>query len=155
MRNSKKHTLKSFTLTEVIVVMIISTIVVGLAFSVLGIVQKNMNTIAVNYDHRSELASFEVALSLDFSKYTEIQWNKKEQILVFRSPIAEKQYHFETDSIYNDENTFLLKHKDILWYYEGSEVQTGNIDAIKIQFENTAPLYQMFVYKYNDPTIYF
>jgi Tfp pilus assembly protein FimT len=54
--------LKSFTLSELLIVMIITAIVVGMAFSVLRLVQKQIHTIQTNFDKSSTLALFEQRL---------------------------------------------------------------------------------------------
>ncbi|WP_299181246.1 type II secretion system protein J [uncultured Aquimarina sp.] len=153
--NSASHKIKAFTLTEMMVVMVISTIVIGLAFTILSIVQKNMRSIEVNYEHQSQIQSLEVALTIDFNKYPKLKWNSKENILLFYSPTHEKIYHFSSDSIFNNVNSFKLKTNTIKYYFEGEEVTSGSIDAIKLTFDNATDLHRIFVYKHNDPTIYF
>lgn len=76
--NNVSHKIKAFTLTEMMVVIVISAIVVGLAFTILGIVQKNMRGIEANYNHQSQIQSLEAALTIDFNRYPKLQWNPKD-----------------------------------------------------------------------------
>ncbi|WP_109301637.1 prepilin-type N-terminal cleavage/methylation domain-containing protein [Aquimarina sp. AU474] len=147
--------IKAFTLTEVMVVIVISAIVVGLAFSILGIVQRNMSSIEDNYAYQSEMQSLEVALTLDFNTYTSVQWNAREEILKLSSPLGERQYIFSTDSITTDIDSYLIKTKSKLFYFEGEQVNSGRIDAVKLTFDKTTDLHRIFVFKHNDPTIHF
>ncbi|WP_027392703.1 prepilin-type N-terminal cleavage/methylation domain-containing protein [Aquimarina latercula] len=153
--NNVSHRIKAFTLTEMMVVIVISAIVVGLAFTILGIVQKNMRGIEANYNHQSQIQSLEVALTIDFNRYPKLQWNPKDNTLLCSSPNEEKIYNFNSDSISTSINSFILKTKAIKYYFEGKEVTSGTIDAIKLTFDNTTDLHRIFVYKHNDPTIYF
>ena len=147
--------IKAFTLTEVMVVIVISAIVAGLAFSILSLVQRNMRSIEDNYAQKSELQSLEVALTIDFNRYTNLQWLAREEVLVLSSPIHQKQYRFMGDSIVTNEQSFKVSLKEKSFLFEGASVNSGSIDAIKLTFDNTARLHQIFVFKHNDPTIHF
>ncbi len=152
---SSSQKIKAFTLTEMMVVIVISAVVIGLAFTILNIVQKNMRSIENNYQHQSEIQSLEVAMTIDFNRYPKAQWNSEENKLTLSSPIEKRIYMFSADSISNDLETYVLKTKNLTYYFEGKEVTSGSIDAIKLTFDNTTDLHRIFVYKYNDPTIYF
>jgi len=149
------HKIKGFTLTEMMVVMVISAIVVGLAFTILDIVQKNMRSIEHNYEYQSEIQSLEVALTIDFNNHTEVHWNANEHQLTLSSPIQERIYTFSTDSISNDIDAFSVRTKKVICYLEGEEVNSGRADAIKLTFDTTSDLHRVFIYKHNDPTIHF
>lgn len=149
------HKIKAFTLTEMMVVIVISAIVVGLAFTILSIIQKNMRNIEENYDHHAALKSLEVSLTIDFTKYPNAVWNPKANQLVLSSPIAKKAYTFTTDSIVNKLDTFMVNTKNFSFYFEGKKVNSGSIDAIKLTFNNTTAIHRIFVFKHNDPTIHF
>ncbi len=149
------HKIKAFTLTEIMVVMVISVIVVGLAFSVLGIVQKNMRNIGENYENKEQIQSFETALTIDFNTFPTAIWDPVENILIVSSPIDKRKYQFYTDSIVTNISNHTVLIKEKLFYFEGKLVQSGNIDAIKLTFHNTKEPHRLFVFKYNDPTIHF
>ncbi|WP_219009278.1 PulJ/GspJ family protein [Aquimarina litoralis] len=153
--NTSSHKIKAFTLTEMMVVLVITAIVVGLAFSVLSLVQKNMRSIENNYEYQSNIQSLEVALTIAFNRYPLVTWNAKNTTLSFSSPTQEIHYIFTKDSIYNDKSSFKLQTKNIQYFFEGKEVNNGSIDAIKLKFMNTSDTHSTFVYKRNDPTIYF
>jgi len=147
--------IKAFTLTEVMVVLVISAIVAGLAFSVLGIVQRNMRSIENNYAYQSELQSLEVALTIDFNKFTDIQWNAREDQLELSSPIDQRVYKFTNDSIVTLVDNYPVQLKKKVFFFKGQQVNSGRIDAIKLTFDKTTDLHRIFVYKHNDPTIHF
>ncbi len=149
------HKIKAFTLTEIMVVLVISAIVTGLAFTVLGVVQGNMRSIGENYEYTTQMQSLETALTIDFNTYTTATWDTREHILKVSSPIGERKYQFFVDSIVTNIQTFPLKIKDKVLYFEGKEVNSGDIDAVKLTFYNTRELHRIFVFKHNDPTIHF
>ncbi len=146
---------KAFTLTEVMVVIVISTIVATLAFSVLNIVQNNMRIIGNNYAYREQIQLLETALTIDFNKHTDAQWDPIENTLIVSSPVSQQKYQFFTDSIANSINTYTVMVKEKSFYFEGKKVTKGVIDAIKLTFQNTREPHRMFVFKHNDPTVHF
>ena len=79
MRTNKK--IQAFTLTEVIIVLILTSIVVGLAFSVLGLVQKQMLAVQENYNKNLDISKLETSLWLDFNRYSEISYDAIENEL--------------------------------------------------------------------------
>lgn len=147
--------IKAFTLTEVMVVIVISTIVAGLAFSILRIVQSNMYSIEHNYAYKSELISLETEMTIDFNTFPSATWEPKENTMTVFSPLQERKYQIFKDSIVTDINAHRLKIKDKIFYFEGEVVSAGAIDAVKFTFYDTREPYRLFVFKYNDPSIHF
>ena len=147
--------IKSFTLTEMMVVLVISAIVVGLAFTILGIVQKNMLSIEENYTYSTELTQLEVALTADFNSFTSVDWIENQDMLQFSSPLASRSYVFYQDSIVSDISMFKVQLKDKSFFFEGKNINSGSIDAIKLKFAKTSDNHAIFVYKKNDPAIHF
>ncbi|WP_025741258.1 PulJ/GspJ family protein [Aquimarina pacifica] len=147
--------IKAFTLTEISVVIVISAIVAGLAFSVLNIVQRNMQTIGANYEYQEQIQGLEVALTIDFNDFTSVKWNPVENQLIMSSPINQRVYLFTNDSISTEINTFDVRIKEKVFYFEGKSVNSGDIDAVKLIFDNTREAHRVFVSKHNDPTIHF
>ncbi len=147
--------IKAFTLTEVMVVLVISAIVAGLAFSVLGIVQNNMRSIEDNYQHQSEIQSLEVALTIDFNNYTMANWDSEKEQLALHSPIDQKSYQFLRDSIVSGVKSYYIKTKSKSFYFEGEQINSGRIDAVKLTFDKTTDVHRVFIFKHNDPSIHF
>lgn len=137
------------------VVIVVSAIVAGLAFTILDVVQKNMRAVETNYEHQSEIQALETALTIDFNDCTTVFWDARTESLALSSPVKKQTYHFLKDSITTEISSFLLKTKNTEFFFEGKSVTGGEIDAIKLTFENTRDLHRIFVFKYNDPTIQF
>jgi len=151
----KKFNIKAFTLTEIMVVMAVSAIVVGIAFSVLTVVQNNMNSITTNYEYHSKIKALEVELTIAMHQCTHIEWQPEEATLTLSSPMTTAQYRLYTDSIVTPTLTYPLVTKNVLFYRSGTVVTSGAIDAIEFDFEHTSALHRTFVYKHTDPTLYF
>lgn len=145
---------KSFTLSELLVTMIITVIVVGLAFTVLNLVKKQIVAIQKNYNRTSELAFFKQRIWLDFNKNNEVFYSPSDHQLILKS---------ETDSIYyNFNDNFVLRNTDTLntklqiekVYFQGNEVEVGTIDAISFLEKKEAADSHFFVFKKNDATLF-
>ena len=149
-----KHKIQAFTLSEMIVVIIITSIVVGMAFSVLTLVQRHMSSIQNNFNKSTELNKLEQALWIDFNRHTKIIYNGTEDKLIFISEIDTINYTFTKAYIIKDQDTFKLplQHKSV--YFDGHEKPSGFIDAIKLETTKTLQNQQLFIYKQNDATPY-
>jgi cell division protein FtsL len=146
--------IKAFTLSEMIIVLILTSIVVGLAFSVLSLVQKQMHSIKQNFNKNTELNKLEIALHVDFSRYSKINYDDLENEIKFMSPIDSISYQFYDDKIIKDLDTFNIQLQNKLLFFDGEAVMNGEMDAIKLvtskDFQNKA----LFIYKKNDASNY-
>ncbi|GAA3774404.1 PulJ/GspJ family protein [Flavobacterium ginsengiterrae] len=144
--------LKSFTLSELIVVMIITAIVVGMAFSVLRIVQKQIHAIQTNFEKTSILVLFEQKLWQDFNDTNNIVYDSAKQLLIMTSEIDTITYSFKENFCMRNHDTIKLKIIPNKALFKGQEIKTGQVDALSIFAETELPGYQIFVYKKNDLT---
>jgi prepilin-type N-terminal cleavage/methylation domain-containing protein len=149
-----KNKIKSFTLPELLVVMIITAIIVGLAFSVLRLVQKQIYTIQTNFEKTNNLILFEQRLWQDFNELNTIQCNREERSLLMESEIDTVRYAFNENYILRNKDTIKLKIILNKFLFEGKEVQKGNIDALLISGKLELPNYQIFISKKNDITLF-
>ena len=149
------HKIKAFTITEILIVMVITAIVAGLAFGVLNILNKNLSGISKGFGYKSEVQLLEQGLKTDMTNFTEISWNDTEQQLKFTSPIQSKIYRFYKDSIVNEQLSYKLITFDKVFYLNGNEITNGEIDALKLRFHKSKEMHNIFVYKQNDITSYF
>jgi hypothetical protein len=146
--------LKSFTLAELLVVMIITAIVVGMAFTVLRIVQKQIHAIQTNFDKTSTLALFEQKLWQDFNETNAIIYDNQNQTLMMTSEIDTITYLFKEDFSMRNLDTIKLKIDPKNAFFKGKEVTKGYIDAIRLSAETSLPDYEIFVSKKNDITFF-
>ncbi len=145
--NSK---INAFTVSEIVIVLILSSIVVGLAFSVLTLVQKHMTGIQYNFTKNTELNKLDQSLSLDFNKHHHIYFDEVEQTLKFKNELDSVEYLFDKTKIIKSVDTFLIEIDDVKVYFDGYSIINGNVDALKI---TTSKAYQnqlIFIFKEND-----
>lgn len=147
------HKIKSFTLPELLVVMIITAIVVGMAFSVLRLVQKQIHAIETNFEKTSNLALFEQKLWQDFNEMNTIQCNATENSLLMQSEMDTIMYSFREKYTLRNTDTIKLRFTIPKFLFKGKQTQAGDIDAVLISGKAELPDYEIFVSKKNDLTL--
>ncbi len=150
MLNKKLH---SFTLAELLIVMVLTAIVVGLAFSILRLVQKEIIGFQKHLDNQVALALFEQKLWQDFSKHPHIEYHAAEQLLFMVSETDTTRYFFGESLL---RNTDTIQPKLLLQklFFQGKEVSGGPVDAISLSGETNLPNHNVFVSKRNDVTFF-
>ena len=152
--NKPKHKIKAFTLSELIIVIMITVIVAGIAFSVLQLVQKQMYGIQTNFQHTTSVTLLEQSLAIDAHRSNHIQYDDLENTLHFISEIDTVSYRFDKTSIQKETDTFDIAIADTKFYFEGVETTSNKIDAFKLtaakEFRNAA----IFIYKRNTANTY-
>lgn len=146
--------IQAFTLSEIIVVLILTSIVVGLAFSVLGLVQKQMLAIQSNYNKSLELQKLETSLWIDFNRYSNIRYDAIEDKLILKHELDSISYSFSKDIIIKVQDTFLIPVETKQFYFDGVLSKTSSIDAIKLKTAKTHQNRELFIFKKNDATGY-
>lgn len=141
---------QAFTLSEMLVVLLLTIIVVGLAFSILGLVQKQMFGIQENYEHKTTGSLLRQALWIDFNSNSQIVFSQRTGSIQLSNEMGGKYYSFYEDYIVRDLDTFYTNYKLGKRYFEGNEVFEGTIDALELstggEKENNK---RIFVYKKN------
>ena len=132
MQNSRLK-IKAFTLSEMIVVLLITIIVVGLAFSVLRLVQKQMGGMQKNYENGTEVNLLRQALWIDFATYPTSHYNEANNTLRFENELGYKDYIFESEWILQEKDTFNIKLKSKNFFLDGKEYASGEIDALQLE----------------------
>jgi hypothetical protein len=126
-----------------LVVIVITVIVVGIAFSVLSLVLKQIRGIEENFQKTTELSLLEQRLWQDFNKHNFVVLaNNKITVSSISDTIV---YIFENDYILRDLDTIPLKTEVQKAYYLGRETSSGYIDAVSISAYKEVPDYSIFV----------
>jgi len=147
--------IKAFTLSEMMVVLVITLIVVALAFAMLNLVQKQMGGIEKNYENGTTIQQLRQALWIDFTKYAELRYDPENSKLYCSNEMHE-------GVVYTFEDTFVLRASDTLaipigakvFYFDGLEVAGGTIDAMQLRIGMEANEKTIFVYKNNPAVTY-
>lgn len=149
-----KHKIQAFTLSEMIVVIILTSIVVGMAFSVLSLVQKHMQGIQDNFNKNTQMNKLEQSLWIDFNRYSKIHYDELDEALVFKSEIDSTSYRFTQDYIIKDLDTFYIPIMNKMFFFDGKQTSKGQIDAIKLEASKSFQNQALFIFKQNDATIF-
>lgn len=144
--NSK---IPAYTLTEVLIVLAISAIVMGLAFSVLDIVKQNVYEIREKNEHNSKIQSLELTLRHNFNEHREIEYLDKIKTLRYSEGLGEKTMVLKNDSIFVSMNAKGIRIKKAIFFLRGLPVKEGRIDALKLYLNSEHHDY-LFVRQYND-----
>lgn len=139
-----KNSMPSFTLSEMMVVLVITVIVVALAFAVLDLVRKQTGNIIVNQDRTIERDRLMSRLWIDFHSYPTIcsATGPEARTLEFTNEGQAARYTFYRDRTLRDLDTF--PPLDTLTFLSGgAKVTDGKIDALLVQGQG-------FIYRVND-----
>ena len=145
---------KALTLNEMVIVMIITAIVVGLAFTVLTLVQRHMWAIQQNFNLNTEFNRLEEALWIDTHQFNTITANAKDGSITFKTVLDSTTYRFEKGYTLRDTDTFKVAIARKTWFLHGENVATGKLDAMRLELPEAYKAQQLFIFKRKDATYY-
>jgi prepilin-type N-terminal cleavage/methylation domain-containing protein len=146
--------IKAFTLNEMLVVLLITAIIVGMAFSVLSLVQRQMHGIEGNYERNTELNLLRQSLWIDFNSFEGIWYESKTNELLFVNELKEVKYQLFEDFIIKDTDTFQVQIKNKELFFRGISQLSGEIDALDFTMSKENGSKRLFVFKKNAATSY-
>jgi len=146
--------LKAFTLSEMMVVLVITVIVVGLAFSVLSLVQKQMGNIAKNYEEKTATNLLRQALWIDFNTYHYVSFNKATNTLRCENELGNMDYVFNGDMLIRNTDTLDISITAKKMYFNGVEQSSGQVDGLLLLTAEEETPRSVFVYKNNAANTY-
>ena len=148
MKINKK--MEAFTLSEMVVVLILTSVVVGLAFSVLSLVQKHMLVIQTNFNNKTELNKLEQSLWLDFNQFSNIEYDDYEEELRFKNDLDSTSYKIQETYIIRESDTFNIRFQNREFFFDGNKTAKGIIDAVKLETTKDFQNQPLFIFKEND-----
>ncbi|WP_442845048.1 prepilin-type N-terminal cleavage/methylation domain-containing protein [Leeuwenhoekiella sp. H156] len=144
-----RQRLKAFTLSEMLVVLVITTIVVGLAFVILNLVTKQVNLIESNYSENQKFDKLETALWIDFNSFEYVYYNEVDSELSFSGMNRKATYVFTSEYCIRNRDT-IPGGFQVQAFFLGRELENGLIDAIKLDQNDR----ELFVFKNSDASLY-
>lgn len=126
----------AFTLSEISVTLVLTSIVVGLVFSVLSLVQKQLFGIQQNLNVNAELQLLEQSLWLDFNRFENVQYDGINNQIKLKTELDSVVYDFQKESVIKQEDTFDLSLSIEKLFFNGVSVENGYIDAIKLKTDD-------------------
>lgn len=148
------HKIKAFTLSELIVVMVLTLIVAGMAFSVLQLVQKHMYAIKGNFENSTNITLLEQSLWIDANRSKLMKYDTAKSTLYFISEIDTISYSFQPKYIQKETDTFAVSVTEKLFYFEGKETLLEKIDAFKLITAKEFKSKAIFISKRNTAETY-
>lgn len=141
--------LKSFTISELLVVLIISSIVVGIAFSVLDLTRKEIQKINQNKEFEIKINQAELKLTIDMNSFSKCKVS--ESYLFFKNEIDSIQYQILDENLIVKEDTLLSNIIEVGYFFKGKKINNGAFDALKFVVNTKKDVNStVFVYKAND-----
>ena len=150
----KPHKIPAFTLSEMLVVLLITAIVVGMAFSVLSLVERQMRGIEGNFAQNTEHNRLRQALWVDFNRTSSAEFDHIGDRLILYNGIEAIVYEFKTDAVIRERDTFRLVPGHKQWYFRNQPRTGGEIDALDLTGTKEDERQRIFVYKRNAADIY-
>lgn len=148
-----KNKVNGFTLSEMLVVIVVASIVISSGFLVLQMVRKQVRLIQQNYEIKQELSVFEATLSRDFNT-RKARFDQKSNALMLSNSKDSIQYLFLEHQIVREKDTFTIAIAEKKIFLDGLEVQEGRIDAIEFQLPEQFFKKQFFIQQIKDGSYY-
>ena len=137
----------AFTLSEMLVVLVISGIVISLSLLVLNLVQQQVRSISRFQEVQSETQLLQRALWQDFNRH---DINFSRQQLVCISEVDTVIYKFDKNYILRNSDTLKIPVSKVQLYLDGNLVTDTNLDALELQLSLDQIDKNIFVFKDKD-----
>tara|TARA_B100000780_G_C21125721_1_gene456736 strand:+ start:5645 stop:6118 length:474 start_codon:yes stop_codon:yes gene_type:complete len=145
--------IKAFTLGELLVVLVVSSIAITISFLALENVQKQLKSIQGVFETQQQINHLERSITTDLNRYTAV-YNASKNNIVFKDGNKTIQYQIRKDYILRNKDTIALSPKEITCYLNGKQVKNGTIDALEFSFSKTYSQNGFFSYKIKDAAHY-
>ena len=149
-----RYKIKAFTLSEMLVVLLLTTIVVGMGFTVLQLVQQQMRGIEGSYGRNTKFSLLQQSLWFDFNENDGVWYDPTKGELFFINGLGEVIYEMHSNKIIKAKDTFELQIVKKSFFLNGMEQPQGEIDAMDIQLSKEHGGKRLFVFKNNAATTY-
>lgn len=146
--------IQAFTLNELLVVLLITSIVIGMGFSVLQLVQRQMRGINGVYETQTEINLLRQSLWIDFNSYDGVWYDAGNDELIFENQLQTSRYQWFKSYIVKDSDTFHLKTGTKQFYYNGLQKEHGELDGLDLSFTENDGNKRIMVYKTNAASSY-
>lgn len=151
--NTLTQRIKAFTLHEMLVVLLITTLVVGMAYSVLRLVQVQMSGIASNYSEAAEIRRLKQSLWADFHSHNNVWYRNDTKEMIMANELQQVRYHFREHMVVKAQDTFMVDIRELTPYFDTESVTNGEIDALDMYMGQHGRT-RLFVFKENAATSY-
>lgn len=150
--NPNKYKIAAFTLKEMLVVLVVTSIVISMGFTVLRLVQGQMGSISGSYQKKTDFNLAQRRLQMAFHQADGIWYAEGEKQLFFQNELKETTLILEANRMIYGKDTFQVAVGEIQCFYLGKPVVDGEIDALSLQTVKQQGARRVFVSKTNAAT---
>lgn len=143
-----------FTLSEILVVLVITAIVIGIAFSVLRLVTKQYNAINASYTYRTEVQQLKQRLLVDVNQSKAMRLNTEEDQLEITGADEMIIYTWNQDQLIRNTDTLTIGITEATFMRNGITVENGAFDGLKLHLNHKGRELALFVAKETDAKSY-
>jgi len=143
----------SFTLAEMLVVLVLSAIIVSIALVALVLVQKQVRSIESIQRKKTAIVLLERGLRQDFNQ-GRAQCDLKNKTLTVFKYTDTVLYKFNEDFVLRNNDTLLIEIETVKFYLDGQEVFKKEIDAIELVLSERFQNKNLFISRLKDATFY-
>jgi hypothetical protein len=140
---------KAYTLYELLVVSVLTSLVIFFAMSLLNLLQKEFSVHQTKRQLAVEIRLFERTLLNDLQR-CEMEYFPEKATLLGNLRSGSVSYVFHKDFVTRNRDTFAVKVIDKSMYLDAVPIQSGSTDALDIAYETR----KIFLYRQNDATFY-
>jgi len=126
-----KNKLPSFTLAEMLVVLVIASIVISTGFVMLGIVKKQVAIVQRNFENKQNLYTLKTMLQRDLNSSIAYFDNSKGSLVLKRTKDS-ISYRFERSYVLRNKDTISIGLEEKIGWLDGNKVNIGIIDAVEL-----------------------
>ena len=137
-----------------LVVLLITSIVIGMGFAVLQLVQQQMHGISGIYGKNTEINLLRQSLWIDFNQHDGILYDSRNDELVFSSELDKVTYQWHGNFVVKEKDTFFFETTYRRHFFNGEPKDSGEIDALDFSTSQKEGGHRIMVYKKNAATSY-
>lgn len=149
MNNNTK--IDAFTLSEVLIVLVITSIVVTIAFSVLRLVTNQYIAMNKGYERQVEVLRIKQQLIVDLDTAYQTFLNEEgQQLLITNSTEHTFMYEWNAPYLIRDGDTLTSNFNSITGFLKGEKIDAATCDAIDISLNYKGKFTKVFVSRKQD-----
>ncbi len=148
--NKKLH---AFTLSEMMVVLVLSTIVISIAMVVLNLIQKQIAVVRNQFEQNTHIQQLETALWRDLNSGNVLFDDKRDELVIYSFKDTVK-YHFNDNYTLRNNDTIRAEVLEYQMFSDGYKIKGNKVDAISLRINKSGQQRNLFVFKPNAADYY-
>lgn len=135
-----KAKVPSFTLSELLMVMLLTVLIAGLCYTVLGYVQKKITAFTSQVDTSLHINTIEHLITNDLNRFNTIDWYASNKTVVFKNPIDSVVYEFKDNVLFRNKVLLLQQVNKKTFFFRGVPIASGPLDAFMLEIHDPVGL---------------